>query len=286
MLIDYDDEYAEGIHDVGIGVELLGKLSSRSGVIELKVPAWDLVASVVCKEDSQQEALKSLMKHIAENEYQITGPTYRILYTDHTLEIKIPVAKLGSFNPKYEESLNVPFEDDPEVVGHWVMVDCVPCKEMFHVHKQKKENQESLIKELYFLPGGERYWCFGWTKGYLLSEYGYPKRKNKNAYHIDEFDPLKQEHMIPYQNLVWRKVEFLPEGRINNTFLGQDGTEDSTNGDLNWHWVKNYLIYDPKSTASQYQIRTLNEREYLFIEWKSGDYSFGKKTPYWYVFSK
>lgn len=40
------------------------------------------------------------------------------------------------------------------------------------------------------------------------------------------------------------------------------------------------------STKSKYQIETINEVEYLFMEWKSGDYTYGGKVPSYYVFKK
>ena len=43
------------------------------------------------------------------------------------------------------------FENDEQVIGRWEFVT----------------TGESAFTELYFLPGGTTYWCFGWTKGYL-----------------------------------------------------------------------------------------------------------------------
>ena len=119
-------------------------------------------------------------QYVLDNNYQIIGPTYKIMYPDGTVEVKLPVVKLGEFNADYNEDINGPFVNDEDVIGRWEMIDHLPCKEMFHPEKRKSVITSDRVKELYFLPDGERYWCFGWTKGYLLSDCGYPHRKSRN----------------------------------------------------------------------------------------------------------
>ena len=80
------------------------------------------------------------------------------------------MVKLHEFNPEFNEEIDVPFEDDEAVIGRWELLDYLPCKEMFLPEKRKSAEHGDRVKELYFLPKGERYWCFGWTKGYVLSD--------------------------------------------------------------------------------------------------------------------
>lgn len=66
------------------------------------------------------------------------------------------------FNP-LTENIDIPFENDEQVIGKWLVLG--ECGD--------GENYPTLLlgdgsKHLYFLPNGEFYWCFGWTKGKLL----------------------------------------------------------------------------------------------------------------------
>ena len=60
------------------------------------------------------------------------------------------------------ENIDLPFENDEQVIGKWsVMPD------------ESGINPSDIpigsrTRELYFLPNGESYWCYGWTKGKLL----------------------------------------------------------------------------------------------------------------------
>ncbi|MBE6024059.1 MAG: hypothetical protein E7231_12755 [Cellulosilyticum sp.] len=52
-------------------------------------------------------------------------------------------------------------------------------------------------------------------------------------------------------------------------------------------WTDGVIIDPVDETASQYEIKTINGEEYMFMEWKSGDYTSGKiENPYYYVLKK
>ena len=53
-----------------------------------------------------------------------------------------------------------------------------------------------------------------------------------------------------------------------------------------WSWVNGYVICHPNVTACRYVIRKFGDTEYLFIQWKSGDYVYGGNEPLWYVFTR
>ena len=53
-----------------------------------------------------------------------------------------------------------------------------------------------------------------------------------------------------------------------------------------WRWVNGYVICNLRSTASSYVIQKQEGIEYLLVQWKSGDYSFGGDEPFWYVFKR
>lgn len=49
-------------------------------------------------------------------------------------------------------------------------------------------------------------------------------------------------------------------------------------------WTRGYVLRKWNSTACAYEIRVIDDRPYLFIEWKSGDYIWGGREPHQYVF--
>ena len=50
----------------------------------------------------------ALNKHVIDNHCQIIGPIYKIIYPDNTVEIKLPIARLASFDMNYSEDISVP----------------------------------------------------------------------------------------------------------------------------------------------------------------------------------
>lgn len=55
-----------------------------------------------------------------------------------------------------------------------------------------------------------------------------------------------------------------------------------------WHekWTKGIAICLHRTTASPYFIQEINGVEYLFMEWRMGDYIYGGYSPDYYVFRK
>ncbi|WP_054739817.1 hypothetical protein [Cellulosilyticum ruminicola] len=52
-------------------------------------------------------------------------------------------------------------------------------------------------------------------------------------------------------------------------------------------WTKAYLLHFGDVTASKYAIKTIDRENYIFLEWKSGDYITGRlNKPYYYVLKK
>ncbi len=337
VLIDYETEFVSQNFDTGFGVEITGKLPKSCGFTEKTISFGENTASLVCTCKEYEEGVSALQKYVLDHDYQIVGPTYQIIYEDGTVEIKLPVVKLGDYDMSHAEEVDLPFVNDEDVIGHWEMIDFLPCREMFHPDKQKAGSLKEMERGLYFLPGGEWYWSFGWTKGLLLSKCGFPVRMNQNPYTIEKiheetylflefkgpnyyrggrpdlwvfrkrdakayrkqdittvdeiphlpaedtsvlgewkvcslvqkveaFEPLDPGPVIPYEDLYWRTAVFLEGGGMENSFLNRE------DGSL--------------STDSRYVIQEIDHVQYLFVQWKSGDYSFGGNEPYWYVFRR
>lgn len=357
VIVDYETEYVSEFFDTGFGVELTGKVSDLRGFTEKVVRFSEDTAGLVCKLEEYEDAVRALHQYVLDNHYQIVGPVYQIRYGDDTVEVKLPVVKLQEYNPEFNEETTLPFENDEEVIGHWEMLDHLPCKEMFLPEKRKSVISGDRVKELYFLPGGERYWCFGWTKGYVLSDCGYPHQKNQNPYTIEHiggetylflefkghnyyeggkpeiwvfrktdskkytrkdiriedeipqvpandvavrglwkvcdlvrnleaFDLRNMCALLPYEALYWRSAEFFADGKLQNGFLNSADGKVNIDKDEVWRWVNGYVICNPRTTASKYVIKRYEGEEYLFVQWKSGDYSYGGTQPSWYVFKR
>lgn len=111
------------------------------------------------------------------------------------------------------DDINLPFVDDPLLLGAWETIDYVPN-----------------IKD--FIPG-QRY---------------------------------------AVEDLFLKKLDFL------------DGGESSMN--QVYSWTKGFVLNRVDNTAGAYTITQMEEKTYMFMQWKSGDYFFWGRTPFYYVLKK
>lgn len=255
------------------------------------------------------------------------------------------VIRLRSYAMNIYDPISIPFENDEAVIGKWEIAGEYICKEDFFSGFSKGDPTISgQLREIYFLPEGRRYWCYGWTKGYLLcSSYG---GTTANRYTVERIGDafymfvelksyeyryggnptilvLKQIDRRAYREEEIRKRDdvdkpFVLDPRIlgNWKVFGFTKTVESfdpakkqtdmfplvalsfaENGEvLLFHrrlqeemgvketclWTTDFLLR--KSLAHAYELHTIEGREYLFLEWKSGDYVYGGLEPPYYVF--
>ena len=95
--------------------------------------------------------------------------------------------------------------------------------------------------------------------------------------HKEDFDPDKQN--LKREDLFVFSAEFRENGVYISTT--QNGTNSVTSV-----WTKGFVLNRREKTASAYEIKTIDGKEYLFKEWKRGDYSFGGGRVYFYVFTR
>jgi hypothetical protein len=106
------------------------------------------------------------------------------------------------------DNIDLPFVNDPEVIGQWQSIDFVQA--------------------------------------------------------IGDFNPARRSMK---GDLFLKGVTFLEEGKTSLPW---------------WTWTKGVVIHHGDQTASHYEIRKVDDREYLFLEWKSGDFTIlGKRPPYY-----
>ena len=239
------------------------------------------------------------------------------------------------------ENTDLPFVNDEQVIGKW-----------------REESVNGGLgdrnRELYFLPDGEFYWCFGWTKGKLIYDDGVSRYAND--YRIEQrgddlymivdlksqdwpetgettaialrrldsvhytkdmiarkddismpfipdekvigkwkafcyFDPceLAKKDFIPLENppagawnyktdLYFKSIEFMDGGHVTAVY-----GDEIISGDEKSVWTRGFWLRKWNSTACAYEIKEFEGKEYLIIEWKSGDYRFGGRESSYYV---
>ena len=251
------------------------------------------------------------------------------------------------------ETINIDeivFEDDPEVIGKWQIIGEYDTKEYFLSNKPNKSMYGESFKEIYFLPGGQRYWIYGWTKGSIIfkngdytavnpyqieeingekymfvdwKSYSYIKfggqttvlvlkqadDKKYNIMEISKIDDVDKPFVDDKKILgKWKAVAYIrnkddyfhpdyPQNRLFFKFTEckENGWCANIFGDENRihtspyvTWTKGYMLYKSsnifENVAAKYEIKTIDGVEYLFIEWKSGDYIWGGWDPTYYVF--
>ena len=247
------------------------------------------------------------------------------------------------------ENVDMPFENDEQVVGKWLVLG----------EYGNGENYPTLLlgdgkRHLYFLPNGEYYWCFGWTKSklffddgesrfandYHLEQHGddlymivdfksqdYPEtdeitaialRKLDSVHYTKEqiskkddinkpfipddrvlgswkafcyFDPIEltKKDFVPFKNPpkgAWnyidepyfKEIKFMEGGHVTAIY-----GDEVISGDDKHTWTKGYWLRKWNSNACAYEIKKFSGKEYLIIEWKSGDYRFGGRESSYYV---
>lgn len=95
------------------------------------------------------------------------------------------VLKLGEEIPQPDKE--IPFVNDEKVIGKWEVRGVFAVKEDYlqNIFCDNTGFYGGDVKYLYFLPDGEEYWGYSWTKGYFISD-GYLTGKTCNEYEVEE----------------------------------------------------------------------------------------------------
>ncbi len=131
-----------------------------------------------------------------------------------------------------------------------------------------------------------------------------PKRADK--FHIPPTSTIKSGRIVdkvdyPFANDprvvgAWRTVDFVgtikdfkPARRNHKGKLWLNHLVFKPHGDIAggiFTWTKGLLLNYRGRTASAYEIKEIDDSEYLFFEWKSGDYTIRHKRPGYYVLKR
>ena len=292
----------------------------------------------------QNEIRNKMEREIFEQGYQRIS-VYQAFGMPNTSQVYISceVIKLSNTLSSLAEDVDIEFEDDSSIVGKWQAVGEYAVKEDFY---GKVCPEDYAAKEIFFLPKGKQYWCYSWSKGKLICQFGgsafvndydveeyngnrymfvkfksYQYRRGGKptvlvlrqldnvAYSMDDI-AKKDEIDLPFvddravigqwkvrdfcqsiegfdpekrlrERLFFKSVEFKEHGEIIS-ILG----DKTICGAHMQTWTKGYILRKWNQTACAYKLCEINGEEYLFIEWKSGDYIYGGLEPQYYVFTR
>lgn len=296
-----------------------------------------------------QAACRSLEEEIRRRSLQrISG--FMTLGEENGKEIQVAarVLELGEEIKELHEDIAIPFEEDEQVIGKWKVLGEYAVREDFYA--DTGERMESFMGnrngEIFFLPGGESYWIYSWTKGFLKlnggdqsclcryeledydgSRYMFVENKGDEyrrggeptvlvleqmdhkkytvreiarkddtdlpfvedqrvlgdwkAYDFirsrEEFDPAVSH--IPQDRLMYQHMHFGEGGAFTSVYM-----EETISGKEKQSWTKGFVLKYYNHTACAYEILTVGGRDYMIIEWKSGDYCWGGYDTDYYVF--
>lgn len=349
-IINYENTYDQSDLDAEVFV-----VTERNHANKVLYTKEQLVASVICKECEVEEGYHCLLAYLKENQYQIIGDTieWRI---GEQIELMVPIHKLHERTEHPEnDDIRIPFEDDPQVIGHWKVVASEPSlytKEAFNPDRIKAGQIDGNIQDIYFLPEGEEYWCFAWTKGFLISKFGI-EQKGLNPYTIEQiqgknymFLQFRDTSSFYYggkpilivleqlDHKWWSKNEIRHKDELSDCYIEdsevigtwkvadvvrtlEDFKPDCYNatwcpkdklffrelrleeGGYCWvryldkelespilNWTKGAIQNTVASISEKYIRKIIDGTEYLLVEWKSGDYTYNRELPWYYVFTR
>lgn len=96
---------------------------------------------------------------------------------------------------------------------------------------------------------------------------------------ISDFDP--QKRYSEDRDIYMMDIRFLARGICTRTIRTMSGCAN-----VMLRYTKGFVLDDKEMTAEEYQIKSINGKDFLFVQHKSGDYFYGGKTPHWYVFER
>lgn len=130
------------------------------------------------------------------------------------------------------------------------------------------------------------------------------KKTSDKEYTINEIG-LRDNIDLPFvydENILglWKSIcyvsninDFNPNNTSSDLWLKSvcfknDGTTIRIYDDKKWFdfWTKDVLIDKKKITASAYEIKLIENKQYLFMEWKMGNYVYAGMEPEYYVFER
>jgi len=99
---------------------------------------------------------------------------------------------------------------------------------------------------------------------------------------VDEPSQFNPEQRNFGGDLYLKELKFLAGGKTSALYATEKGVGTSTV----FTWTKGVVIHSGDKTAAKYEIKKISDKAYLFLEWKSGDYTIRHMKPKYYVLKK
>lgn len=102
--------------------------------------------------------------------------------------------------------------------------------------------------------------------------------KWKSVAYVEKIDDFEKGAYDKSLRMWLEWVEFFENGKAKRKYFDDTSWND--------RWTQGKLLDLTKSIVSNYQIKIINGKEYLFLEWKMGNYVYGGMPPTFYVFER
>ena len=97
---------------------------------------------------------------------------------------------------------------------------------------------------------------------------------------IERIEGFDSDHISWQGERYLKTLEFQPDGSMTT------GTESAELLPTVLRWTEGFVLNEVEKTCSAYRIKNIGGTDYLFFEWKSGDYTLRGMDPWFYVFKK
>lgn len=148
--------------------------------------------------ESKKKHLNKVLRHLDELREIILGGTFM---------------ETVKFEPMHE-NLQIPFENDEKIIGRWEILGEYNNRTEFELgNKLDDDTIGNKKREIFFLPNGEKYWCYSWSKGKLLIDDG-------ESTYINEFTIEKESDGL-YMFVKLKSYDYMQSGRMTILVLRQ-----------------------------------------------------------------
>lgn len=93
----------------------------------------------------------------------------------------------------------------------------------------------------------------------------------------EKWAPGNREYKMFGDDLFFKSIEFMPNGNASAVY-GENA--------ITAEWTKGILLHKTRKIAENYYIKTIQGKDYLIMEWKSGDYAFGGRIAGHYILER
>lgn len=224
------------------------------------------------EETDFKQACEIMEKTIVSQDYQRISNYKSYGGQDSRLiEAVCDVIKLRDDISVLDEDINIPFENDETVIGKWQIIGEYAVKQDFFANKFC-DNPEigNMNREIYFLPNGECYWCYGWTKGKLLIDTG--DSTSVNNYEIESYNGMRYM-FISFKSYIYRrggKPTILVLRQIDNKEYTSKEIARKDNIDIPFVDDKcvigKWKVFDFIINKEDFTTERINEKSWFFSE--------------------